>query len=120
MLALTQCWFTRKHLPDRAKHREDDESWTSHCRYCGQKIVSWNKKRWYPAEGFNVSRLAETSGPRFLYVVDIADDFVVARYPVDHLEDEAAIDAYRQELMEKHEVDESGGDFVLRDSIDDV
>jgi hypothetical protein len=53
-------------------------------------------------------------------VLDIADDFVVARYPVDHLEDEAAIDAYRQELMEEHGIDEEGDDYVLRDSVDDV
>lgn len=120
MLALTQCWFTRTHLPDSKKHKEDDDSWTSHCRYCGRKIVSWHKGSWSLADGFNVSRLAETTGKRFLYLVDVTDDFVVARFSLGHLEGEEAIEAYKQQLRQEHQVDEPGSGLELRDSIDDV
>ena len=119
MLALTQCWYTRKHVPEGRKHKENDGSVTSYCRYCGQNIVSWTKGTWHLADGFNVSRLAETTGPRFLYVLDVADDLVIARYVVDHLESEEDIEAYKQELSEKHELDEAEGQYVLCDSIDD-
>lgn len=120
MLALTQCWFTRTHLPENKKHREEDDSWTSYCRYCGRKIVSWDKSSWSLAGGFNVSRLAETTRTRYLYLVDLGDDFVVARFVVTHLESEEAIEDYKQQLMIEHNVHEPGSGLVLRDSLDET
>jgi hypothetical protein len=120
MLSLTQCWFTRTHLPESKKRKEADDSWTSNCRYCGRQIVSWGKGSWSLAGGFNVSRLAETTRTRFLYIVNVSDDFVVARFPVKHLQDEQAIEAYRKQLMVDHKLDEEGSGLELRDSIDDA
>ncbi len=119
MLALTQCWFTRVHVPEGRRHAEDDGSHTSHCRHCGKRIVNWNKDRWHLADGFNVSHLAETTAFRFLYIVDISDDMVIARFPLTHLPDEAAIKAYAVELKLAHLVDEPGSGLALRDSRDD-
>ncbi|MCB2072143.1 MAG: hypothetical protein H6917_17045 [Novosphingobium sp.] len=120
MLALTQCWYTRKHVPERTKHKEDDGSHTSYCRYCERKIVSWSKDSWSLADGFNVSRIAETAGPRYLYLLDVPDDMVVARFTVSHLDGEEAIEAYKEELREEHNVEESGGKYILCDSADDT
>lgn len=119
MLALTQCWFSRIHLPERRRHAESDGSLTCHCRYCGKKIVSWNKETWHLAEGFNITHLAETVGTRFLYIVDTLDDMVIARFPVAHLEGEEAIRAYGLELKIIHKVDEPDSGLVLRDSRND-
>lgn len=116
MPALTQCWFTRTHLPTGRKHKEEDGSVTSECRYCHKPITSWNKGAWYPADGFNVSRLRESTGARFLYVIDVLDDLVIARYPVGHLEDDSALRAYKDELRETHDIDRIGSTLQLRDS----
>lgn len=119
MLALTQCWFTRAHVPTRSKHKDEDGAWSSHCRHCERRIVSWGKNRWYLADGFNVSRLAETTGTRFLYLIDTADEFVLARFSVSHLKDEAAIGDFRQDLEEEYLAGPAAAGLQLRDSIDD-
>lgn len=119
-MALTQCWFTRVHVPRGRKHRQDDGSWTGHCRHCEREIVSWGKNRWYLADGFNVSRLAETSATRFLYLIDTADDFVVARFAVGHLADDAAIAALRESLAEEYLSGPGSADLELRDSREDA
>lgn len=118
-IALTQCWYTRLHVPERKKFREDDGSWSSSCRHCQREIRSWSKDRWYLADGFNVTRLAEETGTRFLYVFDAADDFILHRFPVSHLPDEAAIDAYKAGLAQEYGLDQPGCDLELRDSRDD-
>jgi hypothetical protein len=120
MTGLTQCWYTRTHIPVSRKHKEGDGSYTSECRYCGKAISSWNKGRWYLADGFNVSRLRDATSGRCLYVIDVFDDFVVARYPIDHLESPAAIRAYREELAEKHGLKQPGCTLELRDSKDEA
>lgn len=118
-LALTQCWFTRKHVPERKKFREDDGSWSSTCRHCEREIRSWSKGRWFLADGFNVTRLAEETGTRFLYLFDPGEDFVLHRFPVAHLPDEAAVEAYKLGLRAEYRLDAPGCEVVLRDSRDD-
>jgi hypothetical protein len=120
MPALTQCWYTRTHIPVSRKHKEEDGSYTSECRYCGKAISSWAKGRWSLADGFNVSRLRDTTGGRYLYVMDVIDDFVVARYPIDHLETPAAIRACREDLCARHGLNEPGCTLELRDSKDEA
>lgn len=115
MEALTQCWFTRVHQPERKRHREPDGSVSSLCRHCHRPIVSWNRLNWFLAGGFNVTRLAETAA-RFITVLDREDDYIVARYPVAHLPDEAAIDAFKLQLREQHGMNEPGSSLVLVDS----
>jgi hypothetical protein len=118
MPALTHCWYTRTHIPAGRRHKEADGSYTSACRYCGKAIASWSKGRWHLADGFNISRLRETTGGRLLYVIDVIDDLVVARYPIDHLTTPAEIRAYREELCEAHGLRQPGCTLELRDSRD--
>ena len=116
MLALTQCWFTRVHIPERRPVAAEDGSHSAVCRHCAKRIVSWAKGRWHLADGFNVTHLAETCGTRYLYIVDTLDDLVIARFPVNHLESEAGIKAYAMELRIAHRIDEAGSGVALRDS----
>ena len=116
MKALAQCWFTRQHLPDGRPHREDDGSHTSYCRHCEREIVTWDRSRWFLAGGFNVTHLAETVGGRFLFVLDTADEMIIARYPVGHLPDEAAIEALKEDLKARHGIGEPGVLLELHDS----
>jgi len=116
MKALTQCWFTRMHVPEGRAHKEEDGSHTSWCRHCERPIVSWDKARWFLADGFNVTHLAETVGGRFLFVLDTLDEAVIARYPVHDLPDEAAIAAFTAELRERHGIGQPGSALELHDS----
>lgn len=117
MRALTQCWFTRAHVPaTRRGHKEEDGSRTSLCTHCGRAILSWDNQRWFLASGFNVTRLLETAGGRHLFLFDRADDMFVARFPVSHLTDEKALDAYKEELREQHGADRPGSDLELLDT----
>lgn len=116
MEALTQCWFTRIHRPERARHREPDGSVRSTCRYCQRAIVSWDREAWSLSDGFDVSRLAETASGRFLTLYDTAGDFVVHRYTVAHLNDEEAITAYKLQLREEYGLDDPDTTLELRDS----
>jgi hypothetical protein len=115
-VALSQCWFTRAHQPTAWRVHEDDGGIYSICRHCGRRIVTWGRHRWSIADGFDVSQLAETVTGRFLTVLDSADEFVVRRFTVDHLPDEAAIDAFKLELRERYAMDEPGSDLTLLDS----
>ena len=116
MPALTQCWYTRTHVPAGRKHKEEDGSYSAECRYCHKAITSWNKGAWYPADGFNISRLRESTGGRMLYVVDVIDEFIVARYPIEHLKGPAAIRDFKLELRAVHAMDEFGSTLQIFDS----
>lgn len=116
MEALTQCWFTRVHRPERERHRQDDGSLTSTCRYCHRPLVSWDRDNWNLANGLDVSRLAELTSGRTLTVIDTLEDLIVRRFPVRHLDSEAAIDTFKQELRTQYGLDDPGTTLVLRDS----
>ena len=117
MPALTQCWYTRTHVPAGRKHKEADGSFSGECRYCHKPITSWGKDGgWYLADGFNVSKLRDSPGGRYLYVLDVSDDIIVARYPLDHLTTPAALRAYKEELRIAHGLDQPGSTLELRDS----
>lgn len=116
MPALTQCWFTRAHIPAGRKHKEADGCYHAHCRYCGKSITSWAKGQWYLADGFNIGRLRDSTGGHFLYVIDVIDEFIVARYPVQEIEDPAALRAFKEELRKQHGIGQPGCTLELRDS----
>ncbi len=117
-IALSQCWFTRQHQPTAWRVHEDAGGTYSICRHCGRRIVTWGRHRWTIADGLDVSHLAETVTGRFLTVLDSADELVVRRFTVDHLADEAAIEAFKLELRERYRMDEPGSDLTLLDSAD--
>jgi len=116
MVALTQCWYTRVHRPMRERHRDSDGSLTSNCRYCNRPLVSWDRENWSLSGGLDVSRLADMTSGRTLTVIDMLDDLVVRRFPVRHLDNEADVDALKQELRAQYGLDEPGTTLVLRDS----
>ena len=119
MLSLTQCWYTRTHVPEGRGHRESDESHTSHCRHCGRPIVRRSGEgQWRLNEGIDLDELAESTARRFLYLLDATDDFIIARFPVNHLEGEDEIEAYKTELRAQHGADIPGSPVVLKDSAD--
>lgn len=117
-VALSQCWFTRQHVPTAWRAREDDGGIYSICRHCGRRIVTWGRHRWSIADGLDITHLTETVTGRFLTVLDSADELVVRRFTVDHLPDEDAIEAFKQELRGRYGMDEPGSDLVLIDSAD--
>ena len=116
MQALAQCWFTRVHRPERERHRADDGSLASTCRYCRRALVSWDRETWNLADGLDVSRLAELTSGRTLTVIDMVDDLIVRRFAIRHLEDEAAVDAFKQDVRTQYGLDDPASTLVLRDS----
>lgn len=116
MKALTQCWFTRMHVPAGRARNKQDGLLGGQCRHCGRAIVSWDRDRWFLAHGFNVTHLAETVGGRVLFVLDTLEETVIARYPVQDGTSEGELKAFRQELRERHGIDQPGSGLELLDS----
>lgn len=116
MKALTQCWFTRVHMPEGRPHKEDDGSHTSYCRHCERAIVTWDRQRWFLADGFNVTMLAETVSGRILVLLDRAEEAIIGRWSVQHIEDPAELEAFKQAIIERHGVNEPGSSLELYDS----
>ena len=116
-LALTQCWFTRAHKAAGAPGRRgSDGVFHSYCRYCERPIVSWDKESWHIADGFNLLEIQAASQAAFLYLLDTRDAAVVSRFPIDHLETEAEIEALAKKITEEHELGQFDNPLVLRDS----
>ena len=116
MFALTQCWFTRAHKPDHAGRRDAKGVYHGACRYCDRPIISWDRQAWHLAEGFNLMQVYQDAQTPFLYLVDTRDDFVVARFPVDHLQSEDEISAFAQKIQQENNVGDPDSFLILRDS----
>lgn len=116
MLALTQCWFTRQHQPETRSHKGDDGAHHAWCRHCERPIISWDKGRWFLADGFNVTRLAETVAGRFVFLLDTTDEMVIARYPVHDIADPTELEAFKADVRARHRVGEPGSTIELFDS----
>ncbi|MBC2653695.1 hypothetical protein H7F50_17870 [Novosphingobium flavum] len=118
MKALTQCWFTRVHIPESRAHKEPDGTLTSYCRHCDRPIMSWDRHRWFLADGFNVTQLAETVSGRFLVLLDSVEETIIGRWSVQHIEDAAELEAFKRTLCEQHGVGQPGATLELYDSGD--
>ncbi|MBC2670780.1 hypothetical protein ACFOON_06110 [Novosphingobium piscinae] len=118
MKALTQCWFTRVHMPEARPYKEDDGTLTSYCRHCERPILSWDRHRWFLADGFNITRLAETVSGRFVVLLDSIDETIVGRWSIAHIEDPAEIEAFKAAIIEQHGVGQPGTSLELYDSGD--
>jgi len=116
MEALTQCWFTRVHRPVRERHRDSDGSVTSTCRYCDRPLVSWDRQNWNLSNGFDVSRLVELTSGRTLTLMDTLGDLIVRRFSIRHLETEAEVDAFKQDLRAQYGLDDPDTTLELLDS----
>ena len=118
MKALTQCWFTRVHIPESRPQLEDDGSHSSWCRHCERAIVTWDRQRWFLADGFNVTRLAEEVSGRFLMLLDRGEEAILGRWSVAHLDDPAELEAFKQDLLAQHGIGQPGNSLELYDSGD--
>ena len=116
MLALAQCWFTRKHVPTQSGRRNREGVYHSDCQHCRRSIVSWDRTAWHLAEGFNLLQLTQGAEEAFLFLVDTRDDMVVARFPIDHLDTEAEVRAFSQQIRIDYQMDRLGNTLELRDA----
>jgi len=116
MQALTQCWYTRIHRPERLRSHEDDGSVHSTCRYCERRIVTWDSGTWFLADGVNMTRLAATAPGRTLTLLDVSDDYIVHRYAISHLNDEEAIEAFKAQVRADYGMDDADSTLRLLDS----
>ncbi|MBC2667931.1 GGDEF domain-containing protein [Novosphingobium piscinae] len=116
MLALTQCWFTRTHVPAYAGRKNGEGVFRSDCRHCDRPIISWDKKAWHLAEGFNLMSVYQGMDKPFLYLIDTRNDFVVARFPIDHLETEPEVEAFAEQIKLDNGVNDPDSSLALRDS----
>jgi len=116
MLALTHCWYTRTHVPEKPGRKGPEGVFRSDCRYCDRPIISWDKKAWHLAEGFNLLSVYQRLGKPFLYLIDTRNDLVVARFPVDHLETEPEVEALVEQIKAAHNLGDPENGLELRDS----
>lgn len=116
MLALTQCWFTRTHVPAYPGRKGAEGVFRSECRHCERPIISWDKKAWHLAEGFNLLSVYQGMDKPFLYLIDTRNDFVVARFPIDHLETEPEVEALAEQIKADNNVGDPDSALALRDS----
>lgn len=116
MLALTQCWYTRTHVPGYPGRKGSEGVFRSDCRHCDRPIISWDKKAWHLAEGFNLLSVYQGMDKPFLYLIDTRNDFVVARFPIDHLETEPEVEALAEKIKADNNVGQPENALALRDS----
>ncbi|GFM30232.1 hypothetical protein [Novosphingobium sp. PY1] len=111
---LAQCWYLRKHVPAGRRHREDDGVLHCTCRYCQRPIKSRGGKIWDLAEGFDLDALAEAGRNRHFSVVDVIDDMVIARYPIDREAGDEDVAELLANICEKHGVEDAAGAIEVR------
>lgn len=116
MLALTQCWYTRTHVPTHPGRKGSEGVFRSDCRHCDRPIISWDKQAWHLAEGFNLLSVYQGMEKPFLYLIDTRNDFVVARFPIDHLETEPEVEALAEQIKADNNVGDPENALALRDS----
>jgi diguanylate cyclase (GGDEF)-like protein len=116
MLALTQCWFTRTHVPAYPGQRNKEGIYRSECRHCDRPIISTDRKTWQLAEGFNLMTVYQGIEKPFLFLIDTRNDFVVARFPIDHLECENEVEEFIVKIKADNNVDDPDSALALRDS----
>jgi hypothetical protein len=111
--ALKQCWFTREHRPARERHREQDGSYTSTCRYCHRDLVSHDRETWSLAGEFDPTLLSQG---RVLTLIDTYEDLIIRRVSVRDVANEADVDVIKKDLRARYGVDDPGSTLILRDS----
>lgn len=111
---LTQCWYTRIHLPVAQRSREEDGALHSICRHCLRPIRSHGGKSWRLADGVDLDELAARSTIRYICVTSVADGMVIARYPVDGSADDDAIATRLEEVIATHDAKAVGSGLDVR------
>lgn len=99
---LTQCWYTRTHVPVSRKERDVGDLLASTCRYCERPIRSHGGKSWVLADAVDLDELAAQSPIRYICVTNVADGMVVARYVIEPDADDSTIKARVDAISEAH------------------
>ena len=84
------------------------------CRYCQRPIKSRGGKISDLAEGFDLDALAEAGRNRHFSVVDVIDDMVIARYPIDREAGDEDVAELLANICEKHGVEDAAGAIEVR------
>lgn len=111
---LTQCWYTRSHIPTARKRRDDEGALISTCRHCERAIRSQGGKSWVLADGVNLDELASKSQIKYICVTNISEGQVIARYVLVADLDDDAIKAQCDAVIEKHQANEPGSCLDVR------
>jgi hypothetical protein len=113
---LTQCWYSRTHVPMGRKERGEGDILTSTCRYCERPLRSHGGKSWVLADAVDLDELGARSLIRYICVTNFADGMIVARYVIDPDADEAITNAQLEAISESHgaKVPGSGLDVQLK------
>lgn len=111
---LTQCWYSRVHLPTARKQRGEGGELLSMCRYCERSIRSHGGKSWVLADGVDLDELAAHSQIRFICVTDVSNGMVIARYVIDSDLADAGIKAKIEAISFSHGASEPGCGLEIR------
>ena len=111
---LTQCWYTRSHIPTAAKRRDEHGALISTCRHCERPIRSCGGKSWTLADGVDLDELASHSHVRYICVTSVSEGQIIARYVLEPELDEAAIKARCEAVIEQHGASEPGSGIDVR------
>lgn len=103
---LTQCWYTRTHVPVSRKERGEGDVLTSTCRYCERPIRSHGGKSWVLADAVDLDELAAQSRIRYICVTNVADGMVLARYLLEQDADDGAIKDKLDAIKQAHGANE--------------
>lgn len=99
---MTQCWYTRSHIPVASRHRDERGTLFSKCRHCGRPIRSHGGKSWTLADGIDLDELASQSHIRYICVTNTFEGEVIARYVLESDLDDEAIKARCEAVIDKH------------------
>jgi hypothetical protein len=113
-LALTQCWFTRRHSPDHRPRERIDGAFYGQCHHCRRAIFSIDGNMWHIDGGFNVDTLADSAN-FFLSVDEPGEDMTIARIPIDPQASEEDVSALIEQTCKDYGIGEEGTTLVLRD-----
>ncbi len=111
---LTQCWYSRSHVPAGRKELWADGYHHSLCRYCERSIKSSGKKSWVLADGIDLDDLADRAGTRFICVTSDADGMIVARHLIPKDWDEEAVQARLAHVVADCSTQDPSGGLSVR------
>lgn len=113
-LALTQCWFTRRHSPDHKAKDRIDGAFYAQCTHCHRPIFSVDGATWHINGGFNVDALGDAAS-FFLSIDDPAEGMTIARIPISPEASEEEVDALIEQTCKDYAIGEEGTMLILRD-----
>lgn len=111
---MTQCWYTRSHVPTATRRRDEHGAIISTCRHCERAIRSHGGKSWTLADGVDLDELASHSYIRYICVTDVREGEIIARYVLEAELDDNAVKARCEAVIEKHGAAEPGSGIDVR------